>query len=63
MKYRIVTKVSRYVSHRDFRYRAAPNRSTRVYEAKPGRFESLVSYRREKNVRTYYGQLESVRVS
>ena len=23
--YRIVTQVSRYVSHRDFRYRATPN--------------------------------------
>ena len=25
--YRIVTQVSRYVSHRDFRYRATPNYS------------------------------------
>ena len=29
--YRIVTQVSRYVSHRDFRYRATPTDDTRKW--------------------------------
>ena len=46
--YRIVTQVSRYVSHRDFRYRATPtivlNDNYRTIEVKitiTGKFENL----------------------
>ena len=31
--YRIVTQVSRYVSHRDFRYRATPNHQSLIVES------------------------------